>query len=161
MINKLLWFLCTFILVAAVPVSAQVEKVAMRTTGVSCGSCAVVAEMNLRRLVAGVDKVTISMSQEAIMVSYEPGAPFELQPIRDVLQPLAVGILQLQISARGHVLNQEEKKIFIAGRDRFILEDNPSTQTLPLNATMIVQGTLNDELDPMELRVIEYELIAE
>ena len=161
MTNKLPWFLCAFIFIAVVPVSAQVEKVAMRTTGVSCGSCAVVAEINLRRLVTGVDKVTISMAQEAILVSYEPGAPFELQSIRDVLNPLEVGILQLQISARGRVLNQEEKKIFVAGRDRFVLEDNPSGPTLPLNTTILIQGTLNDELDPMELRVIAYELIAQ
>ena len=36
------------------PAVAQVEKVAMRTTGISCGVCAAVSEANFKRM-AGVD----------------------------------------------------------------------------------------------------------
>ena len=47
---------------------AQVEKAAMKTTGISCGMCAAVSEVYLRQL-PGIDKIKISLSQESIMVS--------------------------------------------------------------------------------------------
>ena len=54
------------VLAASVPVSAQVEKVAMRTTGISCGVCAGLSEIYFRRLpgVAGV-KISLSKRVEA------------------------------------------------------------------------------------------------
>ena len=61
-LQKRILLLSTLALASVMPVLAQVEKVAMRTTGISCGSCAAVSEINLRRLVAGVDKVTIRWS---------------------------------------------------------------------------------------------------
>ena len=48
--------LCTLLLWTAIPAMGQVERVAMRTTGISCGTCALVSEINFRRL-AGVEKV--------------------------------------------------------------------------------------------------------
>src|SRR4051812_36530476 len=83
-----------------VPISAkaQVEKAAMRTTGISCGTCAAVSEMYLRRL-PQIDKISISMSKESIMVSYKPGASFNPKELREALQKTDVGIVQLQISA--------------------------------------------------------------
>ena len=35
---------------AAIPASAQVEKVEMHTVGISCGACAAISEVYLRRL---------------------------------------------------------------------------------------------------------------
>ena len=161
--SKVMGFVCAFVLASAVSASAQVERVAMRTTGISCGSCAAVAELNLHRLVTGVDEVTISMAQEAIMVAYEPGAPFELQPIRDVLNPLEVGILQLQISARGQVLTKDQgmQRTFVAGEDSFVLKDNPSGPTLPLDTLIVVEGVLNDQVDPMQLKILGFSPVTD
>src|SRR5579862_7893111 len=82
-----------------VPAVAQVEKVAMRTTGISCGVCAGLSEIHFRQ-VPGVDKVTISLSKEAIMLSYKPGAVFDPEGIRKILQMWQVGVVEFQISAR-------------------------------------------------------------
>ena len=51
----------------------------------SCGVCAAVSEVYLRQL-PGIDKIKISLSQEAIMVSYKPGAAFQPKSIRDALK---------------------------------------------------------------------------
>ena len=75
------------VLALAMPALAQVEKAAMRTTGISCGVCAVVSEVNIRRI-EGVDEITISMSNETLMISYEPDALFESVEIRKVLESL-------------------------------------------------------------------------
>src|SRR5687768_2828125 len=116
--KKLILLLSALVLASAMPAFAQVEKAAMRTTGLSCGTCAVVSEIDLRRI-AGVDKVTISMSTEAVTVFYKTGAIFQPSEIRKVLERLNVVIAQFQISARGRVQNEGGKRYFVAGKDRF------------------------------------------
>src|SRR5439155_1971087 len=43
----------------ALPAAVQLEKVAIKTTGISCGTCAAVSEIYLRRL-PSIDKINIS-----------------------------------------------------------------------------------------------------
>src|SRR5207253_639182 len=69
----------------ALPATAQVDKVAIKTTGISCGTCAAVSEIYLKRLPA-VDKVAISMKNEAVLVSYKTGASFQPKELRDILK---------------------------------------------------------------------------
>src|SRR5947208_16458995 len=109
---------------STVSLRAQVERVAMRTTGISCGTCAAVSEIYLRQL-GGIEKIKISLSQEAIMVSYKSGATFRPKDIRDALKKTDVGVTEFQISARGQVHQQNGKRMFTAGKDVFLLV--PST----------------------------------
>jgi len=132
---------------------AQVEKIAVRTTGISCGTCAAFSEIYLRRL-AGVDSIKISLSNEAVLVSYRPGAPFQPKDIRDVLKRTDVGVLQFQITARGRVLEQGSQRFFVAGRDRFRLAAAGDAPQLPLGSPVLIEAMLNDLVDPMELKVM-------
>jgi len=146
------------ILGSAISLQAQVERVAMRTTGISCGMCAAVSEVYLRQL-GGVDKIKISLSQEAIMVLYKPGAAFRPKDIRDALKKTDVGVTQFQISARGQVQQQNGKRLFIAGKDVFILV--PSTGlSVPADTPVVLEGILNDQTSPMELKVLTVNPIA-
>ena len=132
---------------------AQVEKVAMRTTGISCGVCAAVSEVYLRRLPA-VDKITISLSKEAVMISYKPGAVFQPGDLREALKKSDVGVVQFQISARGHVLEQAGKQYFIAGNDKFVLVSPPASLKLPAGGEISVDGIVDDKPAPMELKIL-------
>src|SRR5207249_4374468 len=116
--------------ISAVPAFAQVEKVAIRTTGISCGTCAAVSEIYLRKL-AGIDTIKISLTTEAILVSYKPGALFQPKDLRDALKKTDVGVLQFQISARGRVQEQGGTRFFVAGRERFVLTAAPDAPPLP------------------------------
>ena len=146
------------ILGLTISLQAQVERVAMRTTGISCGMCAAVSEVYLRQL-GGVDKIKISLSQEAIMVLYKPGAAFRPKDIRDALKKTDVGVTQFQISARGQVQQQNGKRLFIAGKDVFILV--PSTGlSVPADTPVVLEGILNDQTSPMELKVLSVNPIA-
>jgi len=147
--------LTALLLAPTLPVCAQVEKVAMRTSGISCGVCAVVSEVNFKRM-PGIDKVVISLSQEAIMLTYKPGAVFSTKAIRDVLEPLKVGVDQFQISARGRVQEQGGKRFFIAGKDRFILTTTASVPPIPSDTPVLIEGVLNDRVQPMEVRVLNF-----
>ena len=125
----------------------------MRTTGISCGLCAGLSEVYFRRL-TGVDQVKISLPKEAIMLTYKPGAKFDPQAIRGVLEPLKVGVTQFQISARGQVQEQGGKRFFLAGRDRFILMDAINSPPVPINTPVLIEGILFDQYTPMEVKVL-------
>ena len=141
------------LLASAGPAFAQVEKVAVRTTGISCGTCAAFSEIYLRRL-AGVDSIKISLSTEAILVSYRTGAAFHPKEIRDVLKRTDVGVLQFQITARGRVLEQGSQRFFVAGRDRFLLAAAADAPRPPPGSPVRIEAMLNDLVDPMELKVM-------
>jgi hypothetical protein len=136
----------------AIPLQAQVEKAAMRTTGISCGACAVFSEVYLRRL-PEIDKINISLSKEAVMVTYKPGAAFRPGELREALRKTEVGITQLQISARGLVQRQSGRQVLIAGKDKFVLTDKQN-RSIPMNTPVLVEGVVNDKADPMELNVL-------
>jgi len=147
-------FLLLFVLMASArSASAQVEKVAIRTTGISCGTCAAVSEIYLRRL-AAVDSIKISLSNEAILISYKPGAVFQPKDLRDALQKTDVGVLQFQISARGRVQERGGNRFFVAGRDRFALVADPNGPQIPSDTTVLIEATLNDQTSPMELKLM-------
>jgi copper chaperone CopZ len=139
----------------AVPAWAQVEKVAMRTTGISCGVCAGLSEIYFRRM-PGVDKVSISLSNEAIMLTYKPGAAFDPQAIRKVLQPWEVGVVQFQISARGRIQEQAGKRFFLAGKDKFVVASSAKAPELPSGALVSIEAILDDHPNPMEVKILNF-----
>jgi len=148
----------TFVLFAAAiaePAGAQVEKIAMRTTGISCGVCAAVSEVNFKRI-PGIDKVKISLSQEAIMLTYKPGAVFSTQQIRDVLKPLDVGVLQFQIGARGRIQEEGGKRVFVAGKDKFLVAADARSTGAPLSTLIRIEAILNDRVEPMEVKILDF-----
>jgi copper chaperone CopZ len=132
---------------------AQVEKIAIRTTGISCGTCAAFSELYLRRL-AGVDAIKISLANEAILVSYKPGAIFQPQDLRDVLKRTDVGVLQFQISARGRAQDRGGRRVFVAGKDTFVLSPAPNSPVIAPDTPVLIEATLNDQTSPMELKVM-------
>jgi copper chaperone CopZ len=136
---------------------SQVEKAAMKTTGISCGMCAAVSEVYLRQL-PGIDKIKISLSQEAIMVSYKPGAAFQPKQLHEALKKTDVGIVQLQIGARGRIEGQSEKRFFVAGNDRFAVVSTPNGAEIPVNTPLAIEGILNDQAQPMELKILTFKI---
>jgi hypothetical protein len=146
------------LLVVGVHASAQVEKIAMRTTGISCGICAGLSEIYFRRL-PGVDQVKISLRTESIMLTYKPGAAFDPEAIRQILEPLKVGVLQFQIGARGQVEQSGGSRFLLAGRYKFALLDAIDSPPAPLNAHVSVEGVLFDHAKPMKLKVLTVKTI--
>jgi hypothetical protein len=130
--------------------------VTARTTGISCGSCAAVAEIQLRRRVVGLDKLTISMSQEALTVSYKPDGVFRPQTIRDVLDPLKVGILRLEISARGRVQEQGATRTFVTGKNQFVIMDDALGAKMPIGIPILIEGVVDDRVAPMHVQVTAF-----
>jgi|SRR5437867_2045617 len=152
-LRRLILLLPALVFVVTLPAFAQVEKAAMRTTGISCGTCAAVSEVYLRRL-PEIDKIAISLSKESVMVSYKPGAAFRPKDLRDALQKTEVGIVQLQISARGRLQREGGKQFFIAGKDKFALVPSANAPQPPADTPVLIEGILNDRVQPMELKIM-------
>jgi len=159
-VHKQLVALCVLMVITALPAAAQVERVAVRTTGISCGTCAAVSEFYLRRL-PSIDKVDISLKNEAVMVSYKPGSSFQPKDLREIFQKTDVAVTQMQISARGRVQEQAGKRFFIAGKDKFLLVSAANSPQIPLNTPVAVEAVVNDRVDPMELRVMTVKPITQ
>ena len=159
-LKKKIVLTATLVLGAGIPAWGQVDKVAMRTTGISCGTCAAVSEIYLRRL-DNVDKVTISTANEVVMVAYKPGATFHPSDIRDVLKKTEVGVLQFQISARGRVQEQGGKRVFVAGKDRFLLVASPTSPQVPAGSSISVEGIINDKPTLMELKILTFKVLKQ
>lgn len=136
--------------VLATPVSAQVEKVAMRTTGISCGVCAGLSEIYFRRM-PGVQKVDISLKNEAILLTYKSGAKFDPAAIRKLLDSMQVGVKQFQISARGRIREQNGQRMFVAGKDTFLVTNDPG---IAPETPVAIEAILNDHAQPMEVRIL-------
>ena len=137
------------------PAMAQVDKVAIRTTGISCGTCAAISEFYLRRL-PSIDKVNISLKNEAVMVSYKPGSAFQPKDLRDIFQKTDVSVTQMQISARGRVQEQAGKRFFVAGKDKFLLVSAANSPQLPSDTALSIEAVVNDRTTPMELRIMAF-----
>src|SRR2546426_12167824 len=142
----------------ASPAMAQVERVAVKTTGISCGTCAAVSEIYLRRL-PSIDKINISLKNEAVMVSYKPGSSFQPKDLREIFQKTDVAVTQMQISARGRVQEQAGKRFFIAGKDKFLLVSAANTTQLPSDTPISIEAVVNDRATPMELRIMTFKAI--
>src|SRR5215472_9574684 len=149
-----IWRLGALSALLAASAGAQVEKIAMRTTGISCGICAGLSEVYFRRL-AGVDQVKISLRTESIMLTYKPGALFDPDAIRKILEPLKVGVVQFQIGARGQVVESGGKRFLMAGRDRFALLDAIDSPDVPLKVPVRIEGILFDKASPREVKVLK------
>src|SRR2546422_11720030 len=144
--------------ITALPAAAQVEKVAIKTTGISCGTCAAVSEIYLRRL-PSIDKINISLKNEAVLVSYKPGSAFQPKDLREIFQKTDVAVTQMQISARGRVQEQAGKRFFIAGKDKFLLVSAANTTQLPSDTPISIEAVVNDRATPMELRIMTFKAI--
>lgn len=140
---------------AVQPGAAQIEKLAMRTTGISCGICAGLSEIYFRRL-PGVDKVKISLRNEAILLTYKPGATVDPEAIRKVLEPLKVGVVQFQVSLRGEIRKTGGKQILQAGKDRFVVRDAIDSPVLPLNTPLHIEAILFDRVTPRDVKVLDF-----
>jgi hypothetical protein len=134
--------------------SAQVEKVTMRTTGISCGICAAVSEIRFR-LMSPVDSVTISLPAESITLTYKPGADFVPSDLRQVLQPLDVGVVQFTITMRGRIVEEAGARFFATGKQRFVLRPSEKFATVP-NRVIRIDAVVYDHRDPMELKVLAW-----
>src|SRR5215510_9454250 len=109
-------------------------------------------EIALRRL-DGVDKISISISEQRFEVSFKPEASFQPAKIRAAVAQADVKVVRFRINARGRIHNQAGKRYFVAGNDKFLLTGSP---VIPSEATLFIMGAVDDSTEPLQLKVLQF-----
>jgi len=107
-------------------------------------------ETALRRL-EGVDKISISVSEQKFQVTLKPGATFHPADIRAAVGKAGVKVVRFRIDARGRVQEEGGKRYFLAGEDKFLLA---GTAKFP-DGSVSIEGTVDDAAAPWELKIIK------
>jgi hypothetical protein len=109
-------------------------------------------EIALRRL-EGVDKISISMSEQRFQVTYKSGARFQPWDIRDAVARAEVEVVRFRITARGRVHEEGGKRFFVAGKDKFLLVASPQISS---EKPISIDGTVDDSSEPLKLKVVQF-----
>jgi hypothetical protein len=109
-------------------------------------------EIALRRL-EGVDKISISISEQRFQVTYKSEASFHPWDIRDAVAKAEVEVVRFRITARGRVHEEGGKRFFVAGKDKFLLGASPK---IPSEGLILLEGTVDDSAEPLQLKVLQF-----
>jgi hypothetical protein len=126
-----------------------VTKVVADVRGITCPTCAAVAEVALRQRLAGVVTVSISQSEQTIAVALSNGGGLFLPAVfRDAVAGTSIEVLTFQVDACGVVEETGKQHWFVAGENRFALED---PKEVPAGEPLCVSGRLDDGVNPYRL----------
>ncbi len=132
---------------------AQVDMVEILTSGISCGVCAAVSEVQFRRM-EGIGNVTISLAKETITLHYKPDARFSVKDIEGVLEPLKVHVLRMRMEARGHLeAGRDGKMVLVAGRNRIPVRLREGTGVMEPGTQLLLQGLIMGSGETVEYKV--------
>jgi hypothetical protein len=126
-----------------------VAKVLAQVKGITCPTCGAVAEIALRQRLPGVAAVSISQSEQTVAVEFaHAGGVFSPAVFRDAVDEAGIEVLTMQIDACGVIEDTPNQRWFVAGENRFALEDSGAT---PAKLPMCVSGWLDDTSTPYRL----------
>jgi len=139
------------------PTPEGVTKVVADVRGITCPTCAAVAEVALRQRLAGVGAVSISQGQQTIAVALSNGSGlFSPAVFRDAVAGTGIEVLAFQVDACGVVEETESQHWFVAGENRFALED---PKKVPAGELLCVSGRLDDRAKPYRLTLTAVHLV--
>ena len=125
-----------------------VTKVVADVRGITCPTCAAVAEATLRQRLSGVVTVSISQGQQTIAVALSNGGGvFSPAVFREAVAGTGIEVLAFQVDACGVVEVTESQHWFVAGENRFALNDPKE----PAGELLCVSGRLDDRVNPYRL----------
>ena len=87
---------------------------------------------------------------------YKPDGLFQPQVFRDIFKPLNVGILKLEITARGRIEVQGAKRTFVSGKDQFVVMDDALGAKIPIGTPILLEGIVDDRVTPMHVTVTAF-----
>jgi len=107
-------------------------------------------ETALRRL-DGVDKISISVSEQKFQVTLKRGSAFHPSDIRAAVGKAGVKVVRFRIDARGRVQEEDGKRYFLAGDDKFLVVAPAKIPDGPL----AIEGTVDDTAAPWQLKILK------
>jgi hypothetical protein len=114
--------------------------------------------MALRQRLEGVVDISISQSEQTVAVEFAYGRSV-LSPaiFREALTNAGVEVLRFQIDACGAVEEAPGRRWFVAGANRFALDDDGET---PIGSPVCVVGSLDDASTPYRFTPTTIQAVA-
>jgi cation transport ATPase len=109
-------------------------------------------ETALRRL-DGVDRISISTTEQKFHVTYKPGAVFKPAEIRAAVRKAGVEVVRFRISARGRVEDEGNHRLFSTGKQKFLLA---GSSKIPSGSSVSIEGTVDDSTQPLQLKLLQF-----
>jgi copper chaperone CopZ len=145
--RKCLLVLPVLWVLTALPALAQLDRVVAEAVDgdIDCLPCAVTIELALKK-VAGVDRISVSMSKQMVAITFKEGAWFTPDKYREAIAKAEVRVQTFNVAMHGKAEKDGEKTYFLAGQNRFLIESPPSN--LPLGTAVGIMATVDDSSQP-------------
>jgi len=135
-----------------------VTKVQAQVRGITCPTCGAVAEVALRQRLRGVAAISISQSEQMVIVEFAQGGDaFSPAVFRDAVDDAGIKVLAMQIDACGVVEETQSQRWFVAGANRFALDDGGG---VPVGQPVCVVGALDDASTPYRFTPTTIQAVA-
>ncbi len=112
-------------------------------------------EVALKRL-EGVDKISISISQQKFQLTFKGGASFQPAEIREAVAKADVGVVRFRITARGYIEEDKGKQFFVAGKDKFLVTSSPKIAS---ETSTWIEAAVDDSTEPVRLKVLQFKSV--
>ena len=135
-----------------------VARVLAQVRGITCPTCGAVAEVALRQRLPGVAAVSISQSEQTVVVEFaQQGDVFSPAVFRDAVDDAGIEVLAMQIDACGVAEETAGQRWFVAGANRLALEDGGA---VPVGQPVCVLGSLDDVSTPYRFTPTTIQAVA-
>jgi hypothetical protein len=112
----------------------------------------------LRQRLEGVVSISISQSQQMVVAELAPGVVFSPAVFRDAVGEAGIEVVAIQIDACGSVEDTQGQRWFLAGANRFALDDGGG---VPVGQPVCVLGRLNGDSTPYRLTPTAIQAVAQ
>jgi hypothetical protein len=104
--------------------------------------------MSLRK-VEGIDRISVSMSKQMVAATFKDGARFTPAKYREAIAKAEVRVKAFSLAMRGTAEEDAGKTYFVAGDNRFLVENPPNN--LPLGKLVKVTAVVDDSAEPYKI----------
>ena len=98
----------------------------------------------------------VDQQSNVVFVTYNLNTHFEPEVLRNAAEEAGTSFLLIQIIARGRIVEEGDRRFFVAGNDRFLLIEPPaSAPPLPAASVLSVIASVDDSADPIRLKIVQ------
>lgn len=100
----------------------------------------------------------MDQQSNVVFVTFNRNTHFEPAVLRNAAEEAGTAFLLIQIIARGRIVEEGDRRFFVAGEDRFLLIEPPaSAPPLPAasETALSVIASVDDSTDPIRLKIVQ------
>ncbi|MBI1956710.1 MAG: hypothetical protein HYS38_09980 [Acidobacteria bacterium] len=100
----------------------------------------------------------VDQQSNVVFVTFNRNTHFEPAVLRNAAEEAGTAFLLIQIIARGRIVEEGDRRFFVAGEDRFLLIEPPaSAPPLPAasETALSVIASVDDSTDPIRLKIVQ------